>query len=124
MVISRLPFVAHFLATRNALAYASFNSSVRYLGVSALAFSRNSANCFSSSFGGGVVRVATGTPTSRKNLSFPAGEQMQIMRAGLEDVLWNWCVAFDGTLIVSPALTVDVLPRKVTSISPSSRPNV
>jgi hypothetical protein len=53
----------------------------------AFAFSRNLAICFSSSSGGGVVRVATGTPTSRKNLSFPAGEQMQIIRAGCEDEL-------------------------------------
>ena len=49
--------------------YASFNSSVRYLGASALTFSINAACCCSSSFGGGVVRVATGTPTSMKNFS-------------------------------------------------------
>src|ERR1700731_1079435 len=37
------------------------------------------------SFGGGVVRVATRTPTSTKNFSCPAGEQIQSMRtASLE----------------------------------------
>jgi hypothetical protein len=69
--------------------YASFISSVRYLGVRAAAFCRNSIICFSSSLGGAVVRVATGTPTSWKNLSLPAGEQMQIIRADLEDALWK-----------------------------------
>ena len=58
--------------------YASFRSSVRYLGATAFAFSTNSIICFSSSLGGAVVRVATGTPTSRKNLSLPAGELMRI----------------------------------------------
>src|SRR5271170_632490 len=99
--------------------YASFRSSVRYLGAIAFAFSRNSIICFSSSLGGAVVRVATGTPTSRKNLSLPAGEQMQMRRAGLEEELWKRCGALDGMLAVSPARTMDVLPRKVTSISPS-----
>jgi hypothetical protein len=59
----------------------------------ALALSRNSAICFSSSVGDGVVRVATGTPTSRKNLSFPAGEQMQIIWTVLEgrvvELMWG-----------------------------------
>ena len=63
-------------------AYARSRSSVRYFGAMAFAFTKNSAICFSSSSGGGVVRVATGTPTSRKNLSLPAGEQMQIIRTG------------------------------------------
>src|ERR1700728_3233657 len=72
--------------------YASFSSSVRYLGASALAFSTNSIICFSSSLGGAVVRVATGTPTSRKNLSLPAGEQMHIMRACADDR----CLAAEG----------------------------
>jgi hypothetical protein len=57
---------------------------VRYFGAIALAFPRNSAICFSSNLGGGVVRVATGTPSSWKNLSLPAGEQMQIIRTGRE----------------------------------------
>ena len=48
-----------------------------YLGASAFALSRNATICLPSSLGGVVVRVATGTPTSRKNFSCPAGEQMQ-----------------------------------------------
>lgn len=67
--------------------YASLNNSVRYLGASALTFSINAPWSFSSSFGGGVVRVATGTPTSRKNFSCPAGEQIQSIRTGLVEVL-------------------------------------
>ena len=43
----------------------------------------NAACSFSPNFGGGVMRVATGTPTSMKNFSCPAGEQMQSMRTGL-----------------------------------------
>src|ERR1700693_2548966 len=69
--------------------YASRSSSVRYLGASAFTFSMNAASSFSPSFGGGVVRVTTGTPTSMKNLSCPAGEQMQSTRTGPVEVLWN-----------------------------------
>src|SRR6202140_4622680 len=50
--------------------YASLSSSVRYLGAIAFTFSMNAACSFSLSFGGGVVRVATGSPTSTKNFSF------------------------------------------------------
>jgi type IV secretory pathway TrbL component len=67
--------------------YASLSSSVRYLGASALSFSMNAACSFSLSFGGGVVRVATGTPTSMKNSSCPAGEQIQSMRTAPLEVL-------------------------------------
>jgi len=42
---------------------------------------------FLSNFGGGVVGVATGTPTSMKNFSCPKGEQIQSMRTGLAEVL-------------------------------------
>lgn len=35
-------------------------------------------------------RWDAGTPTSRKNFSWPAGEQMQIRRAGFEEAFWNW----------------------------------
>src|SRR5205807_1487295 len=52
---------------------ASARSSVWYFGAMAFAFSRNSASCSLLRAGGGVVRVATGTPTSRKKLSLPAG---------------------------------------------------
>jgi hypothetical protein len=44
-------------------------NSVRYLGASAPALAFNSAWVAGSSFGGGVVRVATGTPTWAKNSS-------------------------------------------------------
>ena len=65
--------------------YASLSSSVRYLGAIAFTLSMNAARSFSLSFGGGVVRVATRTPTSTKNFSCPAGEQIQSMRtASLE----------------------------------------
>jgi len=62
---------------------------VRYFGASAITFRMNSDCLRSLSFGGGVVRVATGMPTSIKNLSCPAGEQMQTRRAGSEEALWN-----------------------------------
>ena len=38
----------------------------------------------------GMVRVATGTPTSRKSSSWPAGEQMRSILASRGDELWNW----------------------------------
>ena len=60
---------------------------MRYFGAIALTFSRNSTICSPSSLGAGVVRVGTGTPTSRKNSSVPAGAQMQIIRTGVEDVV-------------------------------------
>ncbi len=49
----------------------------------------NSACCSGLSFGGGVVRVATGIPTSMKNFSCPAGEQTQISRTGWEEIFLN-----------------------------------
>jgi len=76
------------------------------------------------SFGGGVVLVATFTPSSIKKFSEPAGEQMHRRRAALEELLWNWCGAFERMLMLSPALTMDFFPRRVTSTSPSSRMNV
>src|ERR1017187_5832044 len=76
------------------------------------------------SFGGAVVLVATFTPSSMKKFSWPAGEQMQSSRAALEELLWNWCGAFEGMLMVSPALTMDFFPRKVASTSPSRRMKV
>jgi hypothetical protein len=41
--------------------YASLSNSVRYLGAGAFTFSMNAACSSSFSFGGGVVRVATGS---------------------------------------------------------------
>jgi len=82
--------------------YVSLSSSVRYLGASAFTFSMNAAWSLSFSFGGGVVRVATGTPTSMKNFSCPDGEHMHSNRTGLEETLWNWCAALEGTFTVSP----------------------
>ena len=67
--------------------YASLSSSVWYLGASAFTFSMNAAFSFSLGFGGGVVRVATGTPISMKNFSWPAGEQIQSSRTGSVEVL-------------------------------------
>ena len=43
-----------------------------------------------------MVRVGTGTPTSKKNFSWPAGEQMHISRATFVEVFRNWCGAFAG----------------------------
>ena len=67
--------------------YASLSSSVRYLGASAFTFSMYTACSYSESFGGGVVRVATRTPTSKKNFSCPAGEQIQSMRTASPEAL-------------------------------------
>jgi hypothetical protein len=36
-----------------------------------------------------LMCVATDTPTSLKNSSWPAGEQMQSSRTGLSEPLWN-----------------------------------
>ena len=72
----------------------------------------NSACCFSSSLGGGVVRVATGVPISRKKFSCPAGEQIQSSRVGLVETLWNRCGALAGLFMVSPARTTDFLPTE------------
>ncbi len=67
--------------------YASLSSSVRYLGATAFTLSMNAACYFSESLGGGVVRVETGTPTSKKNFSCPAGEQIQSMRTASPEAL-------------------------------------
>jgi hypothetical protein len=50
----------------------------------------NAAWSFSESLGGGVIRVATGTPTSKKNFSCPAGAQIQSVRTASTEALWNW----------------------------------
>jgi hypothetical protein len=42
-----------------------------------------------SSLSAGVVRVATGIPTSLKNSSCPDGEQVQSILTGFEEELWN-----------------------------------
>ena len=62
-------------------------NSVRYLAKSAGAFAFIAAAAAGSGLGGGVVRVATGTPTTAKRSSCPAGEQMQSNRAA-------WLVTF------------------------------
>jgi len=46
--------------------YASLSSSVRYLGARVFTFWMKAACSVSLSFGGGAVRVATGTPISLK----------------------------------------------------------
>jgi hypothetical protein len=70
------------------------------------------------------VRVATGTPSSMKKSSWPAGEQMQSILAGRVEELWNWWGAFAGAWIVSPARTTCFAPRKTMSTSPSRREKV
>ncbi len=67
------------------------------------------------------MRVGRGTPISAKNLSCPAGEQMQRRRTGCADVFLNWWGAFAGMWSISTALTVIFSPRKVASTSPSNR---
>jgi len=101
-------------------AYADRRSSVRYFAARPSAFAMNSACATSSSVGGGVVRVATGMPSSIKYSSRPAGEHVQSNLAGTAEEFRNWCGAFDGMLIVCPDRTICRLPRKVTSSSPSS----
>ena len=79
------------------------SSSVRYFGASAIALAMNAAVAASSSAGGASVRCATGTPTSLKNSSWPAGEQRHSSRAGRSETFRKTCGALAGTLIVSPA---------------------
>ena len=69
---------------------ASYRNSVRYLGANASALAFNAACAMGSSFGGAVVRVATGTPTSIKNSSCPAGQQRHNSRAGCVEAFLNW----------------------------------
>lgn len=70
---ARLEFLARTNVIGNQitgkLRQADPSNSVRYFGASATAFAMNSACAASSSLGAGVVRVATGAPTSRKNSS-------------------------------------------------------
>jgi hypothetical protein len=70
--------------------FASLSNSVRYFGANSIAFLMNAASCAASTLGGGVVRVATGIPTSLKNSSWPAGEQMQSILTGFDEAFWNW----------------------------------
>jgi len=67
--------------------YASLSISVRYFGVTVITFFMNAACSAPSSFGGSVVRVATGVPTSVKNSSRPAGEEMQRTRVAFAEML-------------------------------------
>src|SRR6516164_4431639 len=92
-------------------------SSVRYFGASAIAFAMNAPVAASSSGGGVSVRCATGTPTSLKNSSCPAGEQRHKSRAGRSETFRKTCGALAGTLIVSPAVATALTPRNVSSIS-------
>src|SRR5512133_318922 len=100
------------------------SSSVRYFAASAIALAINAAVAASSSAGGVSVRCATGTPTSLKNSSWPAGEQRQSNRAGRSDTFRKTCGALAGTLIVSPAVATALTPRHVSSISPSRTVNI
>jgi hypothetical protein len=61
--------VAETVELRALRGCASLSSSVRYFGASALTFSMNFVCSVGSNFCGGVVRVATGTPTSLKKCS-------------------------------------------------------
>ena len=69
--------------------FASFSSSVRYFGARSAARLMNAACCSGLALGGGTVRPATGVPTSLKYSSWPAGEQMQSILAGVDEELWN-----------------------------------
>src|SRR5471030_2743871 len=100
------------------------SSSVRYFGASAIALAMNAPVAASSSAGGASVRCATGTPTSLKNSSWPAGEQRQSSRAGRSKTFRKTCGALAGTLIVSPAVATALTPRNVSSISPSRMVNI
>jgi hypothetical protein len=75
---------------------AYLSSSVRYFGASSIAFFIDADCCAASSSGGGVVRLATGVPSSLKNSSWPDGEQMQSILTGFEEELWNSSGAFAG----------------------------
>ena len=80
--------VPHFALKRPY--FASLSSMVRYFGASFITSLMNAASCAASTLGGGVVRIATGIPTSLKNSSWPAGEQMQSILTGFDEALWNW----------------------------------
>ena len=89
-----------------------FIISVRYFGRSAIVLAILSASAALPGLGGGVVRVATGTPSARNNSSCPAGEQMQSNRAGsLEAFVKEWG-ALAGILTVPPAPTTDFFAAK------------
>src|SRR5580704_11489805 len=100
------------------------SSSVRYRGASATALLMEAFSSSLVSLGAGAVRLATGTPTSIKNSSCPAGEHRQRRRAALPDLFLKECGAFDGIFKLAPAATSSVSPRKVNSISPSSSVNI
>src|SRR5260370_35835814 len=104
--------------------HALCSSSVRYFGASAWTFALNTACAASSSLGGSVVRVGTGTPTCRKNSSWPAGEQMHSIRTARVEEFRNWCGAFAGIFTVWPARTTTIVPGTVASSSPSRTVNV
>ena len=73
---------------------------------------------------GGSVRVATGFLTRVKNSSWPDGAHRHSSRAGTVPAFVNECGAFTGTLIVSPARSTAVSPRKVACTSPSRTMNI
>src|SRR6266436_6324432 len=79
------------------------NSSVRYLADNALARWMRSACSAMLSFGGGAVRLSTGSPIAMKNSSCPDGVHMQSRRAGLSDLFLNEWGALAGMFTVEPA---------------------
>jgi hypothetical protein len=84
------------LIPHHTLVQARCNNSVRHLAASSPAFALISDCAATFNTGGGVVRVATGTPISMKNSSWPTGEQMQSILAGRVNELWNWWGALAG----------------------------
>src|SRR5258708_34629009 len=95
------------------------NSSVRYFAESALARWIRSACSVWLSFGGGAVRLSTGSPTAMNNSSCPAGVHMQTRRAGLSDLFLNEWGALAGVFQGSPACDPFGSPRNGQSVSPS-----
>jgi hypothetical protein len=77
-----------------------FKSSDLYFGASSWDFFINCACSSLPSLGGGVVRVATDTPTCAKNSSCPAGAQMQSSRTVCLEALVKECGALDSVLKV------------------------
>ena len=70
------------------------------------------------------MRLSTTLPISRKNSSWPAGEQTQRSRAGVAATFLKRCGAFAGMFSVVPDLASTVSPRNVNSISPSRTVNI
>ena len=64
---------------------------MRYCGARAIAFAMKAAWAAVSSFGAGVVRVATEVPTSAKKFSWPAGaantKHANWLRAGIVELM-------------------------------------